>query len=297
MKNDSTYHKSVLVNEVLEYLNPEPNKVYVDATFGGGGHTRAILESEPTCSVIAIDWDTQAIEHNAEKLYEQYPDRFKVLWGNFALLHRLLKKEKIKQVDGILADFGTSQHQIFQKSGFSFRSDTPLDMRMSKAHYKTTAAEIVNTYSEKKLADIIFQYGEDRKSRKIAQAIVEARKQKPIKTSKELADLIEGVVGTPKTKKYIHPATRTFQALRIEVNHELDNIKGFLASAIRFLAPEGRIVCISFHSLEDRLVKNAFRSSNLEILTPKPVQATPEEITANPSSRSAKLRAARKTLA
>ncbi|MFH0898607.1 MAG: 16S rRNA (cytosine(1402)-N(4))-methyltransferase RsmH [bacterium] len=293
-ESEKMYHKSVLIKEVVQYLAPQPGKVYVDATFGGGGHTQAILDSEPLCKVIALDWDMQAIEQNAAPLCEKYGDRLRVIWGNFALIHRILKKEKIESIDGILADFGTSQFQIFEKSGFSFRKDSPLDMRMSKAHYKTTAADILNTYSEQKLAHILFEYGEERLSKRIARAIVEMRKKRPFKTTQQLADLVEEIVGTPKgRKKFIHPATKTFQALRIEVNHELDNIKGFLASALKLVNPEGRIVCISFHSLEDRIVKTVFRESNVEILTPKPVTASLEEIELNPSARSAKLRAAR----
>lgn len=295
-KKTETYHKSVLVEEVLTYLHPQPNKTYVDATFGGGGHTRAILNAQPTCKVIALDWDPVAIKTNAPLLKEEFGDRVRVLWGNFIHIKTLLKKEGIEEVDGILADFGTSQHQIFEKEGFSFATNTPLDMRMSTAHFKVTAADVVNNYSEKDLADIIFYYGEDSKSRKIARAIVEARKKQKIQTTQQLVTIIETV--SPRGHRPIHPATKTFQALRIEVNQELKNIQHFLKAAFNLLNPAGRLVCISFHSLEDRIVKNYFKEMQDfgAILTNKPIQATLEEIKQNPSSRSAKLRAIEKNL-
>lgn len=290
------YHKSVLVEEVIEHLNPQPGKTYLDATFGGGGHTQAILEHEPTCNIIALDWDPVAIEKNEPELVEKYGKRLRVIWGNFAHLDRLFKKNKITSIDGILADFGTSQHQIFKKDGFSFSEDTPLDMRMSTAHYRITAADIVNNYPEKDLAAVIYEYGEDRRSRAIARAIIDYRKKKKIKTTKQLAELIESVVPRPKGRKGIHPATRTFQALRIEVNEELINIKKFLAAGLNFLAPDGNFVCISFHSLEDRIVKHFFKDhkDSVTILTPKPVVASQAETSTNPSARSAKLRAGQK---
>jgi len=289
------YHKSVLVDEVLTYLNPQPNKVYVDATFGGGGHTQALLDYEPACSVIALDWDIKAIEENEPKLKEKYGDRLTVLWGNFAHLYKLLKKEKIKSVDGILADFGTSQFQIHHKAGFSFQSNTPLDMRMSPAHQRQTAADIINHYSEQKLATLFFSYGEEPQAKKIARAICAARVIKSITTTRQLSEIIESIIHVHayREKRGIHPATKVFQALRIEVNHELENITSFLRAAVPFLNPEGRLVCISFHSLEDRIVKNFFKehTQEVEILTAKPVTASPEELDRNPSSRSAKLRA------
>ncbi|MBX9831321.1 16S rRNA (cytosine(1402)-N(4))-methyltransferase RsmH [Candidatus Babeliales bacterium] len=290
-----TTHKSVLVQEVIQYLNPQPGKVYVDATFGGGGHSRAILDHEPQCSVIGIDWDEDSIIRHAPALEEEYGDRLKILWGNFANLHRLLKKEKIDRVDGILADFGTSQYQIFEKEGFSFRVDSPLDMRMSAAHQRLTAADVVNHFNEQALSKILWELGEERGSRKIAHAIIEARKINLFKTSGQLAQLIEKVIPFHGPRA-IHPATKTFQALRIFVNKELENIKLFLPTAVGCLNAGGPLVCISFHSLEDRLVKTFFREKNhqLTTLTPKPVQASEEEIKQNPSSRSAKLRAATK---
>lgn len=295
-KTTFTKHKSVLTREVLEYLNPEPEKLYVDATFGSGGHTRAILEAESACHVIAIDWDEHAIEEYAPALEEEFGERFTMLWGNFALLHKLLRKAKIKQIDGILADFGTSQFQIFKKEGFSFRIDTPLDMRMSPAHQRQTAADLVNSLRERDLAQIFLSYGEESFGKRIAQAIVQHRKKHRIATTKELADVVSSAIPRSKHPKTIHPATKVFQALRIKVNRELENIQSFLSAALNFLSPGGKIVCISFHSLEDRLVKNFFKDhvNELETLTPKPVGPSKEESEQNPSARSAKLRAARK---
>ena len=294
--NNSSYHKSVLVKEVIEYLNPQPNKLYIDATFGGGGHTQAILDAEPNCTVLAIDWDQNAIDKNAEPLQEKYGDRLKIAWGNFALLHRILKKEKIKKIDGLLADFGTSQFQIHNKEGFSFNTDSPLDMRMSTSHYRHTAADVVNNFEEKQLASIFFEYGEESNSRKIARAICEDRKKKLFKTTRQLAELIENITPYTKQRRRIHPATKVFQALRIYVNKELENIETLLKNVIPFLNEDGKILCISFHSLEDRIVKIFFRENTdkLKILTKKPIIPSEEEITTNPSARSSKLRVAKK---
>lgn len=285
----------MLPKEVLESLNLKPNGLYIDVTFGGGGHTRAILEAEPTCRVIALDWDKIAIEQNAPALEEEFGERFKVVWSNFAKLYHVLKKEKISQVDGILADFGTSQHQIHHKEGFSFAQDSPLDMRMSPAHQRVTAEHIINTFSEKELANIFFEYGEEPKSRKIARAIVEQRTITPFKTTRQLAELVAQVARYKKPSK-THPATRVFQALRIYVNKELENIEIFIKAAINALAPGGRLACISFHSLEDRIVKTLFRDNQdkVEVLTKKPIMAGEEELEENPSARSAKLRIAEK---
>ncbi|HBL98682.1 TPA: 16S rRNA (cytosine(1402)-N(4))-methyltransferase [Candidatus Dependentiae bacterium] len=290
--SSTTYHKSVLVREVIHYLAPKPSGVYVDATFGGGGHTRAILEHEPTCRVIACDWDRNAIDTNIPPLKEEFGDRIDFVWGNFAQLPHLLKKAGYGKVDGILADFGTSQFQITNVPGFSFKQNLPLDMRMSTSHFVITAADIVNRASEAELADIFWKYGEERNSRKIARLIVEARKRRPFKTTHDLVNVITSI--TPVIRGKIHPATRVFQALRIQVNNELENIETFLKHLEQLLLPGGRAVCISFHSLEDRLVKQFIRGhKELFIeLTPKVVIADEAERFTNPSSRSAKLRAA-----
>lgn len=293
------YHKTVLTEEAIYYLNPQPGGIYVDATFGGGGHTRALLAKEPKCSVIGVDWDQIALEQHAQIFEDEFGERIQFVWGNFANLRHLLKKIGVGQVDGILADFGTSQDQIFRSKGFSFATDSPLDMRMSPAHQKVTAAHVLNTLSEKELADIFFELGEERHSRKIARVIVEERKKKSFRTTEQLAKLVEAVV--PKGRARIHPATRVFQALRIYVNHELENISSLLQQSLALLKPNGRLVCISFHSLEDRLVKRFFvehpclcGQAGFEILTKKVVVATDQEVSSNPSARSARLRAAQR---
>lgn len=289
-----SYHISVMPDEVLEYLAPQKGGIYVDATFGGGGHTRRILEAEPTCTVIGIDWDMNALDKNAPPLEEEFGERFIPMHGSFTHLFRILKKLDIESVDGIIADFGTSQFQIKNLPGFSFTTPTPLDMRMSPGHFKITAYDIINKATEKELADIFYEYGEERASRKIARLIVERRKTKPIKTTTDLADLVKKVV--KPYSRAIHPATKVFQALRIFVNDELNNIKALLSASLSVLNPGGRIVCISFHSLEDRIVKQFFKahSEELTILTKKAVVPSKEEVTENPSARSAKLRAAEK---
>ncbi|NDD53793.1 16S rRNA (cytosine(1402)-N(4))-methyltransferase RsmH [bacterium] len=293
--NDA-YHKPVLMREVLDALQPGDGKLFLDVTFGGGGHTRALLESNPNCRVIALDWDTKAIDLNAPPLKELFGERFTILWGNFSNLYKIVKKEKIGPFDGILADFGTSQFQIHQRPGFSFSKDSPLDMRMSPAHQLTTAADIIANYSEKDLADLFFTYGEERSSRQIAKAIVTARTERTIRTTTDLVQVIEKLfpVKAFKAARGIHPATKIFQALRIAVNDELNNIQSFLSTALGLLKPGGRLACISFHSLEDRIVKQFFlkHQDKLEILTPKPVTAQDDELVANASSRSAKLRVA-----
>lgn len=289
------YHKPVLVQEVIEYFNPQPHKVYLDVTFGGGGHTRALLEAEPTCSVIALDWDSVALEKNGYPLQEEFPGRLTLLWGNFAQVDKKLKKEGLGPVDGILADFGTSQYQLLERPGFSFAVDTPLDMRMSPAHQKVTAGEVINKATEQKLYTIFRDLGQETRAKTIARAIVQERQKHEIKTTRQLALLVEKIV--PRGKKKIHPATQIFQALRMYVNHELENIHSFLAASLRILNPRGRLLCITFHSLEDRIVKQFFKIHTvqeplLEIITAHVVVASEHEVKENPSSRSAKLRVA-----
>jgi len=288
-------HKSVLVKEVLHYLEIRPRGVYLDVTFGSGGHTRAILEKEPTCSVVALDWDAKVLESYGVSLQKEFGNRLQLIWGNFALLYKIAKKENIGPFDGILADFGTSQIQIMERPGFSIYRDTPLDMRMSPAHQRITAAELIAKASQEKLQEIFWQFGEERYAKQIARAIVQKRVQYPIKTTVQLARLVEKVVPLRKSFK-IHPATRVFQALRIYINKELENIRSFLDASVPLLKPGGRVVCISFHSLEDRIVKQFFlekaRADQLAILTSEVIVAFDEEIRQNPSARSAKLRAA-----
>lgn len=297
MTNELFFHKSVLVEEVLTYLDPVPEGIYIDATFGSGGHTKALLKKEPTCTVIGIDWDQISLDTYGPLVTQEFGDRFIPIWGNFAHLYKLIKKLKIPTVNGILADFGTSQMQIKERAGFSFAVDTPLDMRMSSAHQKATAAHVVNTASLEDLIALFKTYGEERYAGKIARAIVEDRGKKSFETTGDLARLIERII-PKKQQTHIHPATRVFQALRIYVNRELEHIKAFLAGAYSLLDKDGRLVCISFHSLEDRLVKNFFREKahegGLEIITTRPVEPSEQETEENPSARSAKLRAARR---
>lgn len=291
-------HKPVLMNEVLHFLAPQPGKVYVDVTLGGGGHTRAILTTQPDCKVIGMDWDESVIKTTGARLKEEFPGRFIPIWGNFSKINAALHKIKVHKVDGILADFGTSQMQISNTAGLSVFNDKYLDMRMSPGLFKVTAQDIIKNASERELAQIFFDYGEERYGNRIARAIVETRVKTPIRTTKELAELIESTVPGGKNKgNKIHPATRVFQALRIVVNKELENIQSFLANSLKVLAPDSRVVCISFHSLEDRIVKQFFREQaknpliKTELLTPRVCTATEEELSVNRSSRSAKLRA------
>ena len=290
-------HKTVLLQEAVDALNVQPDSIIVDATFGGGGHTRAILTQHPTVKVIALDWDTAAIKKNGPALLEEFGDRLTISWGNFANLYRILKKEGFKKVNGILADLGTSQFQIKHKDGFSFSSDTPLDMRMSNAHSYVTAATLLAYATEKELVTIFWNYGEDKYSKRIARAIVEARTKKTIATTGDLVDIISSVVPYmpyKNGKKQINPATRVFQALRIAVNHELEHIETFLKAVPEVLAPQGRLAVISFHSLEDRIIKNFITDSvsRFKNITKKPIVPSDSEIALNPSSRSSKLRIA-----
>jgi 16S rRNA (cytosine1402-N4)-methyltransferase len=295
MNPKETYHIPVLVNEVLEYIQPKPNGIYLDVTFGGGSHTRAILAAEPTCKVYALDWDRTAIEMNAEPLAAEFPDRFFYFFGNFAHLQRLSKKFDFPQFDGVLADFGTSQHQIFNKEGMSFATDTPLDMRMSAEHFTKTAADFINFATEEELLHIFFTFGQEPRSRVAVRAIIEQRKKKRFKTTKQLIDCIVPALNYPRS--HTHPATRIFQALRIVVNQELEAIESFLKVAPDHLKIDGNLVCISFHSLEDRIVKQALAADDrLEIMTKKVITASEEELKVNPSSRSAKLRAAKRVI-
>jgi 16S rRNA (cytosine1402-N4)-methyltransferase len=290
------YHITVLLQEAVENLITQPGGVYLDATFGGGGHTRKLLETDPTCTVIALDWDKEALERNAPALQQEFGTRFIPEWGNFTNCYKLLAKHGIKKIHGALADFGTSMFQIKHEDGFSFAVDTPLDMRMSKGHHYFNAAYVVQRFSESEIAKILFTYGEEPAARKIAAAIVAVRETgKVISTTKQLADLIQKTIPVRGYQR-IHPATKTFQALRIFVNKELENIELYLKNVMPLVHVGGRIACISFHSLEDRIVKEFFRShpESLTIQTRKPIVPSEEEITRNRASRSAKLRIATK---
>jgi len=295
MNEKTEYHIPVLIAEVLEYMAPKENEVYVDVTFGGGGHTEAILKANPLCKVIGVDWHQEALTINGEALKEKYGDRLELIKGSFGHLTKLLKKLNISKIDGILADFGTSQYQIFNVPGLSFHSKEVLDMRMSPQHQKIKAYDIVNYAQDRELLKIFREYGQEAHAHKVVQEIVRYRKEEgKIKTGEQLAKIIASVIRAKS--RHIHPATKIFQALRIVVNDELNNIKSLLAQSSKLLNDCGRLVCISFHSLEDFLVKDFLREYQLEFepLTDKVVTASESELMRNPSSRSAKLRAAKK---
>jgi len=248
-------HIPVLLNEIVTAIEPKDGEVYVDGTFGAGGYTRAVLNAAD-CKVIAIDRDPDAIKR-AEGFAEEFPGRFQILEGCFGDMSALLTAAGIDVVDGVMLDIGVSSYQLDEAGrGFSFREEGPLDMRMAQSG--ESAADVVNTYGETELADIIFRLGEERKSRRIAAAIVRQREEAPFTTTKELADLVEKVIGRPprkKGQKQVHPATRTFQALRIHVNDELGELRRGLVGAEEKLGEGGRLVVVAFHSLEDRIVK------------------------------------------
>ena len=290
-------HIPVLTQEVVEWLAIKPNGTYVDATAGAGGHSQAILERLTTGRLLAIDRDPRAIEIARERL-QDYDDQLTFVHGNFAELPNVLRQMELSVVDGIVADLGLSQMQLDQpERGFSLRAEGPIDMRMDPRD-PLSADEIVNHWSERDLAQVIYQLGEERRSHRIARAIVRAR---PVRNTVQLANLIDACLGGRRRaasgtiKPRIHPATRTFQALRMAVNHELDSLEQFLRHAPESLAPGGRLVIISFHSLEDRLVKQSFQSWNrqgrMRNLTRHVVRPSLDEVRANPRSRSARLRA------
>lgn len=296
-------HKPVLLKEAIDFLNCRANGIYVDGTVGSGGHARLILErSAPGGRLIGLDWDAQAIIRAKENL-ASFGERVTLINKNFKFLKEVLERLDISKVDGILLDLGVSAEQLEDaERGFSFQRDGPLDMRMS-SEISTTARELVNRLSAAELKEIIWKYGEERWAGRIAQAIVHSRRHAPITTTGELARLIKKAIPVPPRR--LHPATRTFQALRLVVNEELENLEIFLEQAPEVLSPQGRIVIISFHSLEDRIVKNKFRSlaknkkgkeGAFRLLTPKPVTPSREEVLANPRARSAKLRAMEKIL-
>lgn len=292
-------HKPVLLNEVVEWMNLNAGFCIVDCTVGGGGHAEAILERlGPTGIYVAIDRDLQTLARAKEKLLK-YEKQIHFVHGVFSDLSQILKSLKIEKVQGVLVDLGVSSFQLDEaERGFSFLKEGPLDMRMdtSTDEYEN-ASDIVNTYSEEQLIEIFQKFGEERFSRRIARAIVDFRRDQPFQFTQDLANLIDRVV-PPKFKKQasrIHPATRVFQALRIVVNGELGHLEKFLDLDFKFLSEGGRIAVISFHSLEDRMVKWRLRErKDFRVLSKKPIVASEEEIESNPRSRSAKLRVAEK---
>lgn len=281
--NTATFlHVPVLSRELIEGLNIHPGGHYLDATVGGGGHTQLILEAAPDVRVTAIDRDADAIAAARAKL-EPYGELVRFWQGNFAEYEPLAL-----QFDGIIADLGVSSAQFdIPERGFSFRHTAQLDMRMDQRQ-PLTAADVINQWTEVQLAKVFYEYGEERLSRQIARRIVE---QRPFQTTTELADAIARSVPPKYRYGRIHPATRVFQALRIVVNQEISSLETFLHKAPNWLKPEGRLGIISFHSLEDRIVKHSFRDSPLlRVLTKKPITAQENELDENPRSRSAKLR-------
>ena len=301
-------HVSVMAREVIDFLRPEPRKRYLDGTLGGGGHTEQILiHSGPDGQVLGLDLDDEALAAASQRL-TRFGDRLVARQGNFGTAGAILSEIGWQRVDGIVLDLGVSWHQFESpERGFSFRGRARLDMRMDRRQ-SLDAYQIVNTFTASELERILRNYGEEPRARRIALAIVSERKMKPIKTTEELAEIVARVKG--KGGRDHHPATQTFQALRIVVNQELENLDRFLGNGYELLQPKGRMVVISFHSLEDRLVKTAFRRWNREclcpprtptcqcgwsrkvkLLTAKPLSPSPSEIEANPRARSAKLRA------
>ncbi len=304
-------HATVLLQETVDFLEVKEDGVYVDATLGLAGHAREILQRNETCRLIGIDQDGEALELAKERLAE-FGGRVTLEKANFSAIKTVLKA--VDGVDGIIADLGVSSLQMdSEERGFSFRFDAPLDMRMDEGSDRPTAAELLAALSEEEIANVIYEYGEERFSRRIARRIVERRNAgEPVTTTKQLVELVErSVKRSPKDK--IHPATRTFQALRIAVNGELDVLETFLADAIDILKTGGILAVITFHSLEDRIAKRTFQKLSgkcscpprmpicicgakklIELVTKKPVTPGDDEQKQNPRSRSAKLRVIRR---
>ncbi len=300
-----TIHQPVLLDKVIEYLNPKPKENFVDCTVGAGGHSLAILQKNSPGKVLAIDCDPQSLKYLKAKIRDLKPStgtstskRLILVNDNFKNLEKIVQKQKFKPVSGILFDLGLSSwHLEKSKRGFSFKNNEPLKMGFSPQ--SEIAAKVINQSSEKELAEIFKQYGEERYSYRIARAIKKA--EKPIYTTEQLRTIIKRAVPYHKTKRgqINRVLARIFQALRIVVNDELENLKQGLEQGIRILEPRGRMAVISFHSLEDRIVKHFFKQKKqqkiIEILTKKPTTASQQEVENNPRSRSAKLRAIIKT--
>jgi len=304
--NKGLKHIPVLLNETMQNLNLIDNGTYVDATLGMGGYTERIL-SLSNCKLVSIDRDPLAIK-NATTLKKRFGERLHVVNGLFSNLDQILKKLKISKINGITFDFGVSSPQIDNpKRGFSFRYNSALDMRMGGNNF--SAKDLINDSDADSIEKILREYGEEKQARRLSKAIFNS---KPIQTTEELTQIVYSILGNPKKDK-IDPATRTFQAIRIAVNNELEEIRLGLATALKYLAPKGRILAVSFHSLEDRIVKRFFTENSslkrninrhlppskdeipkLKVVTKKPILPTDKEINDNPRSRSAKLRVAEK---
>jgi 16S rRNA (cytosine1402-N4)-methyltransferase len=288
-------HRSVLLKETMHFLSPRPGGVYVDGTMGLGGHSQAILQrTAPDGRLIAFEWDERAIALSRIRLQE-YAGRLTIIRRNFAEIAAGLQEIGVDQVDGILIDVGLSSLQLDKGGrGFSFQHDEPLDMRMDNRK-EVTAASILASSTEQELADIFYYFGDEHQARPIAAHIVKARKEEEIRTSARLAALVVQSVPRRFHPKRIHMATKVFQALRIAVNTELENLSTILDEAVPLLKPGARFCVISFHSLEDRVVKRKFNKNEyLKVVTSKPVTPAADEIAENPRSRSARLRVAEK---
>ncbi len=305
---DDFKHYTVMLNEAVDALECQDGKIYVDCTLGGGGHSELILKRiSPNGRLIAFDIDDEAIAHAKERL-KDYPN-LTIVKSSYTNIKAELEKLGIKEITGgVILDLGASYHQLTkQERGFSFSKDAPLDMRFDMES-EFSAYNVVNGYSESELVRIFSEYGEERFSKRIAKKIVEVRRAKEIRTTKELADII--ISATPRVKSNIHPATRVFQAIRIEVNNELKNVNFVLHDILDLLGDGGIISVISFHSLEDRIVKQIFKFESqkcrcnemickcppprIELVNKKPIMASEKEILENPPSRSAKLRIVRR---
>ena len=292
-----TIHTAVLKKEVLEYLDPKQNENFVDCTVGEGGHSEDLLERNgPEGKVLGIDLDPQQIVAS-QWLHVQYKERVVLVNDSYTNLKEIIARKEFGKVNGILLDLGMSSAQLVRAhKGFSFQIDQGLDMRYNDENNYLTAEKIVNEWSEEKIADILENYGEEKFARKIAKNIVEERKKGRIKTTFQLIEIIKDATPSAYWRGKMHYATRTFQALRIAVNDELENVKRILPDAVSLLEPDGRLVVISFHSLEDRIVKNFLadesKKGTIKIITKKPIMASRDELGKNPRARSAKLRVA-----
>jgi len=288
-------HIPVLLEEVLTGLDLKPGGFYVDGTTGMAGHSIAMLKACPDIHLLCLDWDAESLEKARVRVQQSGLADADVLFvqGNFRDLPEILAGEGIDAVDGILLDLGISSYQLnSSERGFSFLRDAPLDMRMDRFG-AVTAADMVNGLPEENLANLIYEYGEERWSRRIARAIVDRRQTLPFRTTLDLAHVVAQAIPRRFHGRHLHPATKTFQALRIAVNREMDNLHNALEMLPSCLKPQGRFCVISFHSLEDRMVKDTFRShALLQNLTKKPITPSGAEVSLNPRSRSAKLRIA-----
>jgi len=300
-KTYGTMHIPVLLDKVVEFLSPRPGQKFIDATIDGGGHALAILEQiAPGGKLLGIEWDGELLKQLRLKIQSsKFKNDVVLVNDSYTNLKEIATASNFEGADGIIFDLGMSSWHLEEaERGFSFAKDEPLDMRYNTQFPNKTASEIVNEYSYEKLTKILKEYGEERFAKSIAEAIVKARKEKPIRTTFQLVEIIKSSTPFWYRRRRIHFATRTFQALRIAVNRELENIKSGLEQAEQILGNGGHLAVISFHSLEDRIVKNFFRemarAGRLKILTKKPIRADLAETTENPRARSAKLRVAEK---